>query len=65
MWKAFSILSGVGFYLAAFMLICLYLGGLADEYLGLGGKGRLVGIILGLPLAFYSLYRQLKTHGFI
>ena len=65
MWKAFSILSGVGIYLAAFMLICLYLGGCADEYLELGGKGRLVGIILGLPLAFYSLYRQLKSNGYI
>ena len=65
MWKAFSILSGVGIYLAAFMLICLYLGGVADEFFGLGGKGRLIGIIFGLPAAFYSLYRQLKSHGYI
>lgn len=65
MWKAFSILSGVGIYLAVFMLICLWLGGLADEFFELGGKGRLIGIIFGLPAAFYSLYRQLKTKGFV
>ena len=65
MWKAFAILSGVGFYLAAFMLICLYLGGLVDDFFELDGKGRLCGIIIGLPLAFYSLYRQLKHNGFI
>ena len=65
MWKAFAVLSGVGFYLAAFMLICLYLGGVADDLFALDGKGRLTGIILGLPLAFYSLYRQLKRNGYI
>lgn len=65
MWKAFAIFSGVGFYLAAFMLICLYLGGLADDFFELGGKGRLIGIILGLPMAFYSIYRQLKHNGYI
>ena len=61
MWKAFSLLSGIGIYLIVVVLICLYLGGLADEYLGLNGKGRLFGIILGFPIAFYSIYRQLKN----
>ena len=61
MWRAFSLLSGIGIYLIVVVLICLYLGGLADEYLNLGGKGRLIGIILGFPVAFYSIYRQLKS----
>ncbi|MBR1579838.1 MAG: AtpZ/AtpI family protein [Selenomonadaceae bacterium] len=65
MWKAFAILSGVGIYLAAFMLICLYLGGLVDEVFELDGKGRLIGILIGLPGAFYSIYRQLKHNGYI
>ena len=65
MWKAFAILSGVGIYLAVFMLICLYLGGFIDDLFELNGKGRLLGIVLGLPLAFYSLYRQLKHNGYI
>ena len=65
MWKAFAVLSGVGFYLAAFMLVCIYLGGLVDDFFDLDGKGRLSGIVFGLPLAFYSLYRQLKRNGFV
>ena len=65
MWRAFSLLSGIGIYLVVVVLICLYLGGLADEYLELGGKGRLFGIILGFPIAFYSIYRQLKHGGTI
>lgn len=60
MWRAFSLLSGIGIYLIVVVLICLYIGGLVDEYLNLGGKGRLIGIILGFPIAFYSIYRQLK-----
>ena len=65
MWRAFSLLSGIGIYLVVVVLICLYLGGLADEYLELGGKGRLFGIILGFPIAFYSIYRQLKSGNII
>ena len=65
MWKAFSILSGIGIYLVVVILICLYLGGLVDEYLYLNGKGRLCGIILGFPIAFYSIYRQLKNGNMI
>ena len=65
LWKAAAILSGVGIYIAAVIFICLYLGGLVDDYLQLGGKGRLVGIVLGFPIAGYSVYRQLKYHGFL
>ena len=64
-WKAAAILSGVGIYIAAVIFICLYLGGLIDDYFSLGGKGRLIGIILGFPIAGYSVYRQLKHYGFI
>ena len=64
-WKAAAILSGVGIYIAAVIFICLYLGGLVDDYFQLGGKWRLVGIVLGFPVAGYSVYRQLKHNGFI
>ena len=64
-WRAFSLLSGIGIYLAVVVLICLYIGSLADEYIGLEGKGRLIGIIIGFPVAFYSLYRQLKSGNLI
>lgn len=64
-WKAAAVLSGVGIYIAAVIFICLYLGGLVDDYFQLNGKARLCGIILGFPLAAYSVYRQLKHQGFI
>ena len=64
MWRAFSLLSGIGIYLIVVVLVCLYLGSIADEYLDLDGKGRLFGIILGFPIAFYSIYRQLKSGNF-
>lgn len=64
-WKAAAILSGVGIYIAAVIFICLYVGGLVDDYFGLGGKGRLAGIFLGFPVAGWSLYRQLKRNGFV
>lgn len=65
LWKAAAVLSGVGIYIAAVIFICLYIGGLVDDYFALGGKGKVGGIILGFPLAVYSVYRQLKIHGFV
>ena len=58
--RAFSVLSGVGIYLVVVVGICVYLGMLADEHLGVAPCGRLAGILLGFPLAIYSLYRQIK-----
>ncbi|MCR5440141.1 Putative F0F1-ATPase subunit Ca2+/Mg2+ transporter [Selenomonas sp. WCT3] len=58
--KAFSVLGGIGIYLVVFVGICVFLGNLADEKLGLGYMGKLVGILIGFPGALYTLYRQLK-----
>ncbi len=58
--KAFSILSGVGIYLAVVIGICLYMGILADENLGTSPFGKLMGILLGFPVAIYSLYRRIQ-----
>ena len=56
--KAFAVLSGVG--------ICLFLGSLADTYLlGGGSFGKLTGILIGFPGAFYTLFRQLKHNGIV
>ncbi|MBR1647541.1 MAG: AtpZ/AtpI family protein [Selenomonadaceae bacterium] len=65
LWKAAAILSGVGIYIVAVIFVCLYAGGLVDDYFQLGGKGRLCGIIVGFPIAIYSVWRQLKHNGFI
>ena len=58
--KTLGILGGMGIYLAAVILICIYLGGLADDYLGAGGASKMAGILLGFPIAVYSIYRQIK-----
>ncbi|MBQ1867252.1 MULTISPECIES: AtpZ/AtpI family protein [Selenomonas] len=58
--KAFSVLGGIGIYLVVFVGICVFLGNLADENLGLGSVGKLAGILIGFPGALYTLYRQLK-----
>ena len=58
--KTLGILVGMGLYLAAVILICIYLCGLADDYLGAGGAGKMAGILLGFPIAVYSIYRQIK-----
>lgn len=65
LWKAAAILSGVGIYIVAVIFICLYAGGLVDDYFSLGGKGRVCGIVLGFPIAIYSVWRQLKHNGFV
>ena len=62
--RAFAILSGVGIYIAVVILICLYLGNLVDEFFNLDGRGRLIGIFCAFPIAFYSIYRQLKRGDF-
>lgn len=64
--KAFAVLSGVGIYLVVFVGICLFLGDLADQFLFGGGySGKLAGILLGFPGAFYTLFRQLKHNGIV
>ena len=64
--KAFAVLSGVGIYLVVFVGICLFLGNLADTYLlGGGYAGKLTGIFVGFPGAFYTLFRQLKQNGIV
>ena len=63
--KAFSVLGGVGIYLVVFVGICVYLGDLADEAFALGAKGKFAGILVGVPSAIYTLFRQLKRTGLI
>ena len=58
--KAFSVLSGLGIYLVVVVGICLYIGMMVDEHLGTSPYGKLVGILLGFPVAIYNLYRRLK-----
>lgn len=58
--KAFGVLGGIGIFFAVVIGICIFIGSLVDDLLGLTYGGKLVGIILGFPVAFYLTYRQLK-----
>ncbi|WP_297963473.1 AtpZ/AtpI family protein [uncultured Anaerovibrio sp.] len=58
--KAFGVLGGIGIFFAVVIGICIFMGSLADDLLGLAYGGKLVGIILGVPVAFYLTYKQLK-----
>ena len=60
--KAFSFLSGIGIYLAVVVGLCVFLGMQLDAYLDCSPYGKLLGILLGFPVAIYSLYRQLKQN---
>ena len=61
--RAFSVLSGLGIYLVVVVGICLYLGMMADDFFGTAPYGKLSGILLGFPVAIYSLYRRLRHLG--
>ena len=59
--RAFSFLGGIGIYFVVVIGICVFLGSLADEHLGIAPYGRLIGILLGFPVGIYSVYRQLRA----
>ncbi len=58
---AFSFLGGIGIYFCIVLGICMFVGNLADEHLGLNNKGKLLGIIIGFPIAIYSVIKQVKN----
>ena len=58
--EAYAFLGGLGFYMAAVLAVCIFLGHLADKYLTGGNMGKMAGILLGFPIAIYSVYRKLK-----
>jgi hypothetical protein len=58
--KAFGVLGGVGIFFAVVIGICIFIGAMADDFLGLEYGGKLTGIVLGFPIAFYLTYKQLK-----
>ncbi|MBO6304130.1 MAG: AtpZ/AtpI family protein [Selenomonadaceae bacterium] len=60
--KAFSVLGGLGIYLAVTVGLVIYLGHLFDEHFNTHPYGIFAGIILGFPIAVYGLYRRLKEY---
>ena len=58
--QAVSFLGSIGLYFCIVVGICVFLGHLADLYLGLGHYGKLAGILAGFPIAIYSVYKRMK-----
>ena len=57
---AYLFLSGIGIFFCAVLGICMYAGSLADEAFALGHKGIFAGILVGFPLAIFSVYRRVR-----
>ena len=62
-WAA-SYFMGIGISVAMTVLACIWLGGKADEALGIAPKGTVAGIFVGFPVAIYSIYYQVRLHWF-
>ena len=58
---AYLFLSGIGIFFCVVLGICMYAGSLADEAFALGHKGVFAGILIGFPLAIFSVYRRVRS----
>lgn len=58
--KAASLFFGLGFFLAANVGVCMWLGWKFDGYFGTAPKGILTGICLGFPAAILSLWKKMS-----
>lgn len=58
--EAYAFLTGLGFYIAAVLGVCIFLGHLTDEVFALDPTGKLAGILLGFPVAIYTVYRKMR-----
>ena len=60
-WAA-SYFMGIGISVAMTVLACIWMGRKADAYFDCAPKGTIAGILLGFPVAIYSIYYQVRTH---
>ncbi|MGP1585479.1 MAG: AtpZ/AtpI family protein [Schwartzia sp. (in: firmicutes)] len=58
--KAASLFFGLGFFLAANVGVCIWLGWKFDGYFGTAPAGILTGIFLGFPVAILSLWKKMS-----
>lgn len=59
-WEAFSFVSGIGIHFVVTIGICIFLGRKADAYFASEPICTLIGIILGVITAIYSMYKKVK-----
>ena len=58
-WAA-SFFCGLGIYLAITVGVCIWLGDFFDRWAGTAPAGRMTGIVLGFPIAIYSIYKKIR-----
>ena len=58
--KAASLFFGLGFFLAANVGVCIWLGWKFDGHFGTAPAGILTGIFLGFPVAILSLWKKMS-----
>ena len=58
--KAASLFFGLGFFLAANVGICIWLGWKFDQYFQTAPKGIVTGIFVGFPVAILSLWKKMS-----
>lgn len=58
--KLAAFFSGIGINFAVITGICIYAGMKFDDYLQGGATGKLVGILAGIMLSCYCVYREIK-----
>lgn len=58
--KAASLFFGLGFFLAANVGVCIWLGWKFDGVFGTAPAGILTGIFLGFPVAILSLWKKMS-----
>lgn len=57
--EASALFFGLGFFLAANVGVCIWLGQSFDEHFGTAPNGLLTGIVLGFPIAILSLWKKM------
>ena len=58
-WQAVAFISGIGIHFAAIIAICIFLGKQADLLWNTAPYGTIIGIVIGFPIGFYSVYKKI------
>ena len=59
-WLPSLSLLGVGFYIAACIILCVLGGHWLDEKLNTGPLWLIIGFVLGIAIAFFGVYNMIK-----
>ena len=58
-WQAVGFVSGIGIHFVVIIGICIFLGKQADMLWNTAPYGTIIGIVIGFPIGFYSVYKKI------